>query len=73
MTQHSFSMHESRDGAETDIHHTFTADSMMAVVEEFKYYLWHCGFSYVEGLKVITTGAGTLRTQGAHCDASSST
>ena len=54
--RHTFTMFDTvrNDGANTTVAHEFYADALDQVVEEFKYYLWHCGYSYVADVKVVT-------------------
>jgi len=44
------------DARTTTVDHRFDTDLLSEVLEEFKYSLWHCGFSYVEDLEVIVAG-----------------
>jgi hypothetical protein len=53
--RHTFSMDDEYDEENphtTHIEMTFEADQLDELVDEFLHYLWHCGFTYVEGLEV---------------------
>lgn len=57
--RHTFSMfteyHDSSNN--TEVTHNVETDFLDRLVEEFKYYLWHCGYDYVEDVKVTKVEA----------------